>query len=163
MRQEKDGSLIIKKPACQRKDGTPVILQGHLDMVYVKDQDSGHQYQDGIQVLEDEKDLYAKGTPLGADNGIGVAFCMALMDSQDIPHPDLEFIFTIEEEVGLAGAARLDISDLRGRPSMRDWNASTGVTRSRMRISSLSDRTFPRCIPPRNGRPKNPSPRPGIT
>ena len=115
VRQEKDGSLVIKKTACQRTDADPVILQGHLDMVYVKDKDSNHEYQNGIQVLEDEKELYADGTSLGADNGIGMAFCMALMDSRDIPHPDLEFIFTAEEEVGLAGASRLDISDLRGK------------------------------------------------
>lgn len=107
-------NLIIRKPASVPDAGEPVILQGHLDMVYVKDDDCGHVYEDGIEVKEDEKFYYADGTSLGADNGIAVAYCLALLDSEEIPHPDLEVVFTVKEEVGLVGADVIDISALRG-------------------------------------------------
>lgn len=108
-------NVIVKKPAsaCSGKDRT-VILQGHLDMVYVKKEGSDHRYEDGIEVLEKDGYFFADGTTLGADNGIAVAYCMALMESKDIPHPNLEFVLTTREEVGLQGADHLDVSPLKG-------------------------------------------------
>lgn len=108
-------NVIVKKPASTEggRDKT-VILQGHLDMVYVKDEGSAHRYEDGIEVLEKDGCYYADGTTLGADNGIAVAYCMALMESKDIPHPNLEFVLTTREEVGLQGADHLDVSPLKG-------------------------------------------------
>lgn len=113
-RQDEKNNLMVKKPASFGCTAPPVILQGHLDMVYVKEADNFHKYKEGIRVLEDEKYLFADGTSLGADNGVALAYCMALMDSRNVRHPELQFIFTTEEEVGLAGAAALDISWLDG-------------------------------------------------
>lgn len=107
-------NIIVKKPASVAGAGDPIILQGHLDMVYVKDNGSEHVYELGIEVKEDEQYCFAEGTTLGADNGIAVAYCLALLDSEDIVHPDLEIVFTVKEEVGLQGANMIDISSLKG-------------------------------------------------
>ncbi|MGN8920833.1 beta-Ala-His dipeptidase [Lachnospiraceae bacterium HCP28S3_F9] len=106
-------NIIIRKPGTV-KGAKPVILQGHLDMVYVKEEGSSHRYEDGIEVKEDEEYYFADGTSLGADNGIAVAYCLAILDSKDLKHPDLEVIFTVQEETGLIGADKLDISSLKG-------------------------------------------------
>lgn len=107
-------NIIIRKPATVPDAGEPVILQGHLDMVYVKENGSGHVYENGIEVKEDDEYFYADGTSLGSDNGIAIAYCLALLDSDDIAHPDLEVVFTVKEEVGLIGADVIDISCLKG-------------------------------------------------
>lgn len=106
-------NLIIRKPG-NIPGADPVILQGHLDMVYVKENGCDHRYEDGITVLEDADFFYADGTSLGADNGIAIAYCLAILDSTELRHPDLEVIFTVQEETGLGGAAALDISGLHG-------------------------------------------------
>lgn len=107
-------NLIIKKPATVPDAGEPVILQGHLDMVYVKENDCNHAYEDGIAIKEDDEYYYADGTSLGSDNGIAIAYCLAVLDSGEIAHPDLEVVFTVKEEVGLIGADVIDISSLKG-------------------------------------------------
>ncbi|SHI49931.1 dipeptidase D [Dethiosulfatibacter aminovorans DSM 17477] len=107
--------IIKKKSTIENYSGPAVILQGHMDMVYVKDSDSEHEYSEGIDVYEKDGFLYSKGTSLGADNGIAISYLMNLMDSKDIPHPDLEIVITVQEEVGLAGAAHIDASKLKGK------------------------------------------------
>lgn len=106
-------NIIIRKPGTV-KGAEPVILQGHLDMVYVKEEGCSHSYADGIEVKEDGEYYFAEGTSLGADNGIAVAYCLAILDSTQLQHPDLEVIFTVQEETGLIGADKLDISSLKG-------------------------------------------------
>ena len=106
-------NIIIRKPGTV-KGAEPVILQGHLDMVYVKEEGCSHRYADGIEVKEDGEYYFAEGTSLGADNGIAVAYCLAILDSTQLQHPDLEVIFTVQEETGLIGADKLDISSLKG-------------------------------------------------
>lgn len=112
--QDAYNNLIIRKPANVPNAGEPVVLQGHLDMVYVKENDCEHIYENGIEVKEDDKYYFAEGTSLGSDNGIAIAYCLAILDSDEIPHPDLEVIFTVKEEVGLIGAEVIDISSLKG-------------------------------------------------
>lgn len=107
-------NVIVKKPATESGCDETVILQGHLDMVYVKTEDSTHRYEDGIKIKENEEFYYAGDTTLGADNGIAVAYCLAVLDSEELKHPNLEVIFTAQEEVGLAGADAMDISSLKG-------------------------------------------------
>lgn len=107
-------NMIIRKPATAGAGSEAVILQGHLDMVYVKEDGSTHVYENGIEVKEDDEYYFAEGTSLGSDNGIAIAYCLALLDSDDIVHPDLEIIFTVKEEVGLIGADTIDISSLQG-------------------------------------------------
>ena len=125
--QDVKGNVLIKKPAVGCVGKEAVILQGHLDMVYVKAEESNHKYEEGIKVLEDEEFLFADGTSLGADNGIAIAYCMMLMDSKDIVHPDLEMIFTVEEEVGLAGAGAFDVTGLKGRKFINIDSEEEGI------------------------------------
>lgn len=103
------GNVIIKKPGTKGKEKeTPVALQSHLDMVHQKNNDTQFNFDtDGIQMKVDGDWVKAEGTTLGADNGIGVATIMAILESKDIPHPPLEALFTIDEETGMTGAFEL--------------------------------------------------------
>ena len=103
------GNVIIKKPAFKGMENrTPVVLQGHMDMVPQKNADVKHDFEkDGIQMYIDGDWVKAKGTTLGADNGMGVAAAMAILESIDIPHPRIEALFTVNEETGMTGAREL--------------------------------------------------------
>ncbi len=110
------GNVIIKKPATAGMEGRQtVILQSHLDMVHQKNNDTDFDFEtQGIQMYIDGDWVKAKGTTLGADNGIGVASIMAILASKDIAHPALEAMFTIDEETGMTGAIQLDPSNFSG-------------------------------------------------
>lgn len=103
------GNVIIKKPASKgMEDRVTVVLQSHLDMVHQKNAATNFDFNtQGIEMFVDGDWVRAKGTTLGADNGIGVASIMALLESKDIPHPALEALFTIDEETGMTGALAL--------------------------------------------------------
>ncbi len=103
------GNVIIKKPATSgMEDRMTVVLQSHLDMVHQKNADTIFDFdKEGIKMVIDGDWVKADGTTLGADNGIGVATIMALLESDDIPHPPLEALFTIDEETGMTGALEL--------------------------------------------------------
>ncbi|MCD6017656.1 MAG: aminoacyl-histidine dipeptidase [Bacteroidetes bacterium] len=103
------GNVIIKKPATKgMEDRVTVVLQSHLDMVHQKNAATNFDFNtQGIEMLVDGDWVKANGTTLGADNGIGVASIMALLESTDIPHPALEALFTIDEETGMTGALAL--------------------------------------------------------
>ena len=111
------GNVIIKKPASsgmQTKE--TIVLQSHLDMVHQKNADTVFDFAtQGIQSYIDGEWVKAKGTTLGADNGMGVASIMALLASTDIPHPALEALFTIDEETGMTGAKELQQGLLQGK------------------------------------------------
>lgn len=114
--QDEYNNVIIKKPAFPGEENRrTIVFQGHVDMVYVKAEGSAHRYEDGIEVLDDGEFLHAKDTTLGADNGIAVCYALMLLDSKDIKHPPLEFIFTVDEEAGMKGAQNLDTTVLEGR------------------------------------------------
>jgi len=104
------GNIVIKKPGSKGKENSPKIaLQSHLDMVHQKNNQTDFDFDtQGIAMFIDGDWVHAKGTTLGADNGIGVAAIMALLESTDIPHPPLEGLFTIDEETGMTGAKNLD-------------------------------------------------------
>ncbi len=110
------GNVIIRKPATHGLGNRkPVVLQSHLDMVHQKNADTDFDFDtQGIAMYVDGDWVKAKGTTLGADNGIGVATIMALLESTDIPHPDLEALFTIDEETGMTGAMGLKGGILKG-------------------------------------------------
>jgi dipeptidase D len=101
------GNLIVRKPAhCGRESAPMALLQGHLDMVCEKNESTVHDFdKDPIKIVRDGDWLKADGTTLGADNGVGVAAALAVMESKDIAHGPLEFAFTIDEETGLTGAS----------------------------------------------------------
>jgi dipeptidase D len=111
------GNVIIKKPATPGMENRKtVILQSHLDMVHQKNADTDFDFDtQGIQSWIDGDWVKAKGTTLGADNGMGDAAIMALLTSTDIPHPALEALFTIDEETGMTGAFKLEKGILEGK------------------------------------------------
>ena len=107
------GNVVVRKAATS--GGATVILQSHLDMVNEKNSDVKHDFdRDPIEPRRDGEYLYATGTTLGADNGLGVAAMLALLQSKTLKHPPLELLFTIDEETGLTGAAELDPALLSG-------------------------------------------------
>ncbi len=108
-KQDKLGNVVIKKPATTGMENRKtVVIQGHLDMVCEKNADVEHDFlNDPIQVSVDGDWVKAKGTTLGADNGIGVAMGLALLASNNIEHPNLEVLLTLDEETGLTGAQQL--------------------------------------------------------
>ncbi len=110
------GNIIIFKDAVNSKSTEPVIIQGHLDMVWEKNENSGINFEtDGLELCVDGDFLFAKGSTLGGDDGIAVAMGLALLDSNDITHPPLEVVFTSDEEVGMTGANGIDCSVLKGK------------------------------------------------
>ena len=115
--QDEHLNVIIKKPATEGYENCPgVIIQGHMDMVCEKNKDSNHDFlKDPIQLRVVDDMIYATGTTLGADNGIAVAYGMALLASNTIKHPELEILITTDEEVGMTGAKNLDTSVLTGK------------------------------------------------
>ncbi len=105
--QDGVGNVVIRKPARPGREGAiKAALQGHLDMVCEKNEGTVHNFDtDPIRLVRDGDWLKADGTTLGADNGVGVATALAVMESEDIAHGPLEFVFTIDEESGLTGAS----------------------------------------------------------
>ena len=113
---DKVGNVIIKKPATKGfEDRKTVVLQSHLDMVHQKNADTNFDFdQEGIKMLVNDDWVTADGTTLGADNGLGVAAIMAILSSDDIQHPNIEALFTIDEETGMTGAMGLESGVLKG-------------------------------------------------
>ncbi|MGV4462340.1 aminoacyl-histidine dipeptidase [Ornithobacterium rhinotracheale] len=111
------GNVVIKKPATPgMEDRKTLILQSHLDMVHQKNNDTVFDFnKQGIEMEIKDGWVTAKGTTLGADNGLGVAAIMAILDSKDIAHPAIEALFTIDEETGMTGAKKLDGSNFEGK------------------------------------------------
>lgn len=110
------GNIVMRKPASPGKENLKtVVLQGHLDMVPQKNNDTKHNFEtDPIQAYVDGDWVTAKGTTLGADNGMGVAAAMAVLESKDMQHGPIEALFTIDEETGMTGAFNLKPDFLKG-------------------------------------------------
>ena len=127
--QDESGNVIIWK------DGTPgyensdmVMIQGHMDIVAEKTEDSTHDFQnDPLELVIDGDFLTANKTTLGADDGAAIAMGLALLDSTDIPHPPLEFIATVDEEIGMLGAYALDGSKIRARKVINIDSEEEGI------------------------------------
>lgn len=111
------GNVIIRKPASKGfENRSPLILQGHLDMVCEKTADKEIDFlKDGLSLYRDGDFLFADRTTLGGDDGIAVAIILALLCEKDLKHPPLEVVFTTDEETGMDGARALDTSKLNGK------------------------------------------------
>ena len=110
------------------EDHEPVILQGHMDMVCEKDADCPIDMEkEGLDITHDGNYVFAKGTTLGGDNGIAVAYALALLTDKTIPHPALEVIITVDEETGMEGAADIDLSMLKGRRMLNMDSEEEGI------------------------------------
>ena len=116
--QDENLNVLIKKPGSKgREDEPPVILQGHMDMVCEKSQDSTHNFLTDpiIPIIENDFVIAQNKTTLGADNGGGVAFILAVLDADDLSHPPIEAIITTSEETSMTGASTFDVSLLKGK------------------------------------------------
>lgn len=117
--QDEWNNVIIKKEASEGYENVPtIILQGHLDMVCEKNAGCNHNFlTDPLSLVVDSKkdELYADGTTLGGDDGIAIAYALAILDDESIAHPPLEIVFTTEEETGMDGAKGLDCGKLCGK------------------------------------------------
>ena len=120
--------ILFGEATCGYQEHPPVILQGHMDMVCEKDGDCPIDMDtQGLDIAHDETCIYAKGTTLGGDNGIAVAYALALLADKSIPHPPLEIIITVDEETGMYGAAGIDLSMLKGRTLINLDSEDEGV------------------------------------
>lgn len=123
------GNLVISVPASPGHESNEmIILQGHLDMVRQKTSTSTHDFEkDPIRLVRDGDWIKADGTTLGADNGIGIALMMSLVEDETVQHPPLELLLTVEEEIGLAGALNLDPSLITGKTLINLDSENEGV------------------------------------
>lgn len=115
--QDSINNIIIWKPASSgRERDSGIILQGHLDMVNEKKSDSDHDFQsDPIRLVEKDDFVSAESTTLGGDNGIAIAYTLAILDDSTLSHPPLEAVFTVDEEIGMIGAKNIDLSQIKGK------------------------------------------------
>ena len=122
-------NVIIIKEACKGyEDVPPVIIQGHMDMVCEKTLDSPIDFQkDGLDLRADGEWIWAHGTTLGGDDGIAIAMALAILASDTWKHPRIEAVFTVDEEVGLLGAAGIDLSMLKGKRMINIDSEEEGV------------------------------------
>ena len=116
IQDEVNNLIIFKDGSAGRENEAPVILQGHIDMVCEKEADCDIDFKtEGLRLVLNDGILSANGTTLGGDDGIAVAYCMAILESDSISHPPLEIVFTVDEEIGMDGARALDPSPLKGK------------------------------------------------
>ena len=128
--QDALGNVIIKKAASEGYENSePLMLQGHMDMVCEKNFDYDGKFdftKDGLKLAIMDDYVYAKGTTLGADDGIAVAYCLAILADDTIKHPPLEVVFTVDEETGMLGAEGLDVSSLKAKRMLNIDNENEG-------------------------------------
>ena len=116
IQDELNNVILFGEGTCGMENHWPVILQGHMDMVCEKDEDCTiDMATEGLDVTHDGQWVFAKGTTLGGDDGIAVAYGLALLADKTIPHPPIELIITVDEETGLEGAHGIDLSELHGK------------------------------------------------
>ena len=128
IQDENNNVILFGDGTCGMEDHPPVILQGHMDMVCEKDADCPiDMAAEGLDVMHNGSFVYAKGTTLGGDDGIAVAMALALLADKTIPHPPIEAIITVDEEIGLLGAASIDLSELKGRTLINIDSEEEGI------------------------------------
>ena len=120
--------IMFQEGTCGMEDHAPVILQGHMDMVCEKDENCPIDMDtQGLDVTHDGEYVFARGTTLGGDDGIAVAFALALLSDKSIPHPPLEIVITVDEETGMEGATGIDLSMLKGRTLINIDSEEEGI------------------------------------
>ncbi len=116
MQDEMGNVIIVKEATPGYEDAEPLMIQGHLDMVGDKTDECDLDLEkDGLRLRVDGDFISAEGTTLGGDDGIAIAYALAILDAQDIPHPRIEAVMTVSEEIGLLGATAIDLSICRGK------------------------------------------------
>ncbi|MBQ6430638.1 MAG: aminoacyl-histidine dipeptidase [Oscillospiraceae bacterium] len=127
--QDEHNNVVIYKPAAKGYEEHPtVILQGHLDMVCEKDADCDIDFStDGLRLRCDGRYVFAEGTTLGGDDGIAVAYALAILAADDLKHPPIEAVFTVDEEIGMLGADTMDMRVLKGRVLLNCDSEDEGI------------------------------------
>ena len=127
--QDDSNNVIIRKSASTGYENSqPVILQGHMDMVCEKKDGSSHDFEkDGLDLLVEEDFIRAKDTTLGGDDGIAVAYALAILEDDTLAHPPREVVLTVDEEIGLLGAGALDFSQLSGKTMINLDSEEEGI------------------------------------
>ena len=128
IQDELNNVILFADGTAGYEEHEPVIIQGHMDMVCEKDADCPINFEtDGLDVTHDGSYVFAKGTTLGGDDGIAVAYALALIADKSIPHPPLEVVITVDEETGMYGAAGIDLSMLKGKKLLNIDSEEEGV------------------------------------
>lgn len=128
IRDKANNVIIVKEATAGYEETEPIILQGHMDMVAVKKNDCDIDLEkDGLRLRTEGDYVYADGTSLGGDDGIAIAYMLALLDSDDIPHPRIEAVMTTDEEVGMDGAAAIDLSMLTAKRMLNIDSEEEGI------------------------------------
>lgn len=128
IRDASNNVIIIKEATAGYESVEPMILQGHMDMVAVKKSDCDINLEkDPLRIKTEGDFIYAEGTSLGGDDGIAVAYILAVLDSEDIAHPRLEAVITTDEEVGMEGATAIDLSMLKAKRMLNIDSEEEGI------------------------------------
>ena len=128
IQDELNNVILFAEGTCGYEDHEPVIIQGHMDMVCEKDPECPINFEtDGLDITHDGAYVFARGTTLGGDDGIAVAYALAIIADKSIPHPPLEVIITVDEETGMYGAAGIDLSMLKGKKLLNIDSEEEGV------------------------------------
>lgn len=155
VQDELNNVLMFQEGTCGMENHPPVILQGHMDMVCQKDGDCPIDMEtQGLDVTHDGNCVFAKGTTLGGDDGIAVAFALALAADKAIAHPPLEIVITVDEETGMYGAAGIDLSMLKGRMMLNIDSEDEGIftvacaggARSTIRVKAERKPVYGPCV-----------------
>ena len=154
--QDELNNVIIFVPGTgDKQDHAPVIIQGHMDMVCEKDADCPIDMEkEGLDITHDGNYIFANGTTLGGDDGIAVAFAMALAADKSLVHPPLELVITVDEETGMYGAAGIDLSMLKGRMLLNIDSEEEGIftvscaggARSTIRVPAARKPVYGPCV-----------------
>ena len=128
IRDELNNVIFFQEGTCGLEDHDPVIIQGHSDMVCEKDADCPiDMATEGLDLAHDGRYVFARGTALGGDDGIALAYALAILADKSIPHPPLEVVITVDEEIGMEGAAGIDLSMLKGRTLLNIDSVEEGI------------------------------------
>ena len=128
VQDELNNVIMFQEGTCGMENHAPVIIQGHMDMVCEKDEDCPIDLQtQGLDVTHDGSYVFAKGTTLGGDDGIALAYALAILADKSIAHPPLEVVITVDEETGMEGATGIDLSELQGRTLINIDSEEEGV------------------------------------
>lgn len=128
IQDESNNVIIFKDGSKGYEDSEPVIIQGHMDMVCEKENHVEIDFEkDGLKLYVDGDFLKAEGTTLGGDDGIAVAYALAILEDDSLPHPPLEVVLTVDEEIGLLGAESIDLSMLKGRKLLNIDSDEEGI------------------------------------
>ena len=128
IQDELNNVIIFADATAGYEDHAPVIIQGHMDMVCEKDADCPIDMEtEGLNVTHDGENVFARGTTLGGDDGIALAYALAILADKSIPHPPLEVVITVDEETGMFGAAGINLTELKGRTLLNIDSEEEGI------------------------------------